>query len=509
MTKRRSREMTCVALSIASILAIPAPSLAADINVGIGGCTLVDAVLAAENDAAQGNCSGGMSNDRILLQPNSTITLTQPDPGNSGLSSDTGLPPITTGITIEGRNSTLTRSAGADPFRFFYVDNGGDLTINDLTITNASTTGSGGVILAEPFSNVSINGSTFSSNRANVGGAIHAPGNVLNEDPSGTISLTNSQVTGNSAQYSGGISIGGGALRTLTVSNSGISGNTAYLGGGISTVRGHIVIGNSTMTNNRATDGSAGSGGAINCYAGSLTLTDSTLSGNYAFDGGGAINCSMSSDIDIESSTISGNSANLGGGINVTKIGNNPDPGTYLKLSNSTVTNNTSFFAGGGIAVYNTSSANLINSTLSDNSAGVYGGGVAANNAEVSLTNSIIANSANNDDVLLTAGATLNSDTASILEEGSFGGSRTGDPGLLPLSDNGGPTKTHALKANSIARNTAVRATCTLRDQRNQLRKDGDLDCDVGAIEFNSNDLDDDGFIIIPLGNGKTAVIPN
>ncbi len=481
-------------------MTIPTPLLAADINVGVNGCTLVDAIRAAEANASRGNCGPGdadaIATDRIQLLSNSTISL------SSAYSSGTALPDITSSILIAGNGSILTRSINADPFRFFHVQDGGNLTINELTITDASSTSSGGVILAEAFSDITINDCILSNNKAFVGGVLHAPGRINSNEPAGTVSLNNSQVTGNSAQYSGGLSVGGGALRSLTVSNSTVSDNSAYLGGGISTVRGYIGISNSKLFNNRVT----GSGGAVNCFAGTLNIVDSTLSANYAEEGGGAINCSSTSDVDITGSTLFSNSANLGGAINATIAAANPTTGTSVSLTNSTVSNNFGMSYGGGIAVAYTSSLGLYNSTLTNNTAGLSGGGVAANDAQVNLSNSIIANSQNNDDVFLLSGATLTSDSVSIIEESSFSGSRSGDPGLLPLALNGGPTRTHALKTSSKARNTGILSACPVRDQRKQLRDDGDNACDVGAIEFNPDDIGDEQLIVIPLPGGKSVI---
>ena len=56
-----------------------------------------------------------------------------------------------------------------------------------------------------------------------------------------------------------------------------------------------------------------------------------------------------------------------------------------------------------------------------------------------------------------------------------------GDPLLLPLANNGGPTMTHAIPHTSPAYNTGVGCFPT-KDQRYVLR---DAKCDVGAFEFN------------------------
>jgi hypothetical protein len=49
-----------------------APATAAQIDVGIGGCTLVDAITAANTDTATGGCSAGNGADTIVLLSGST-----------------------------------------------------------------------------------------------------------------------------------------------------------------------------------------------------------------------------------------------------------------------------------------------------------------------------------------------------------------------------------------------------------------------------------------------------
>jgi hypothetical protein len=68
-----------------------APALAANINVG-GGCTLVDAITAANTDNAIGLCPAGSGADTLVLRPRSTHTLTQVN--NSTPNGPTGLPVI-------------------------------------------------------------------------------------------------------------------------------------------------------------------------------------------------------------------------------------------------------------------------------------------------------------------------------------------------------------------------------------------------------------------------------
>jgi hypothetical protein len=84
-------------------------AFAATLNVG-GGCTLVDAITAANTDNAIGLCPAGSGADRIVLPANSTQTLTAV---NNLVEGPNGLPVVTSTITVAGNGSTIARSAAA------------------------------------------------------------------------------------------------------------------------------------------------------------------------------------------------------------------------------------------------------------------------------------------------------------------------------------------------------------------------------------------------------------
>jgi WD40 repeat protein len=66
--------------------------------------------------------------DTICLAENGTYTFT------AAYGSSTALPQITSDITIEGNNATLTRSGAAPNFRLIQIESTGTLTLNDLTL---------------------------------------------------------------------------------------------------------------------------------------------------------------------------------------------------------------------------------------------------------------------------------------------------------------------------------------------------------------------------------------
>ena len=220
----------------------------------------------------------------------------------------------------------------------------------------------------------------------------------------------------------------------------------------------------------------AGRGGGI-FNRGRVTLTNSTLSGNSAIRGGGIDN--FYGTVTLTNSTVSGNSANIGGG------------GIYnygtVTLTNSTVSGNSAASAGGGI--YNFDTVTLTNSTVSGNSAD-YGGGIYNFYGTVTVTASLVANSSGGNCV-----GTITDDGSNLADDATCGTIPNTLTGLdATLSDNGGPTMTHALLAGSTAIDAA--GACGLStDQRGFIRVDGLCDAgsfEVGALEVQS--IFEDGF---------------
>jgi hypothetical protein len=176
------------------------PGLAATIPVG-GACTLIDAITAANTDTATGGCPAGSGVDTIVLPPDSTHALTAVNNHTYG---PTGLPVITSAITIEGQGSTITRDNEAAEFRLFAVGSTGELRLQETVIT-------GGIAPVHP------------SGVPNDSG-----GGILNVG--GTWIVSNSSILNNTAAFRGGgvLSVGG----TFNLFNSILSGNAAVAGEG-------------------------------------------------------------------------------------------------------------------------------------------------------------------------------------------------------------------------------------------------------------------------------------
>ncbi|RIK44388.1 MAG: hypothetical protein DCC55_02805 [Chloroflexi bacterium] len=238
------------------------------INDGDGLCSLIEALVNANDDAATyADCAPGSEADVITLA-GGVYNLTGRQEGSNGL------PIITSAITIQGNNATIRRGTGN--YRIIEVASTGDLTLNDTTISGGSQVPGGGI-----FNN------------------------------GGVVTLNNSTVSGNGSQFE----FGGGIFSrgTTTLNSSTVSGNTAAAGGGIFSNGGVVTLNNSTVSGNTTT---LGWGGGINAQNGALILTNSTVSGNRAaegYDGGGIYG--RDSIITLTNSTISNNRADWGGGI--------------------------------------------------------------------------------------------------------------------------------------------------------------------------------------------------
>ena len=192
----------------------------------------------------------------------------------ANLNGPTGLPLITSRITIEGNGAAIHRAGNAPAFRLMAVTNSGDLTLQSMILSGGSDDG-----VLNRFGALSIKNSTISGNGGNGVSNIY-----------GTSTIENSTVSNNG---------GGGVFNwgdSLTIANSTISGNTSTFGAGLYNYGGVVTIENSTISGNRAFGGAGiyntSSGfGSSGFRAGSLTITNSTISGNSANSrGGGLVN---------------------------------------------------------------------------------------------------------------------------------------------------------------------------------------------------------------------------
>ena len=111
------------------------PNIAAD-----GQCSLIEAIVNANNDAAtHADCPAGSGADTIVLPANANVTLSNVYGALYSGGPPVGLPPIASRITIEGNGATIAREGTAPAFRLMAVRASGDLTLQSLTLSGGSS----------------------------------------------------------------------------------------------------------------------------------------------------------------------------------------------------------------------------------------------------------------------------------------------------------------------------------------------------------------------------------
>jgi hypothetical protein len=369
------------------------------------------------------------------------------------------------GAIFSRANLTITASTirgNATRFGGGIDQQGGSLTIANSAFSANSALMGGGAIWSS--ADVTITGSTINNNSAGgAGGGIFAQ-NVVD------VAVADSSISGNSAVQGGGIWMYRGSL---TVSDSTIMGNMATglmdkgqgqpgHGGGIYT-RAFTTITRTTLTGNSANGDGGGIYSDIGARGPVLTVTQSTLSSNTAGRDGGGLFAS-SGPISILESTFNNNTAGRNGG-GIAQF-------AMTTLTNTTISGNRAVALGGGI--WSAAGASIAHSTVFGNRADSAGGGAFITQNPLVVSHAIVAfNSAPaGGDLAALIGATVtpkfsligNGATAGLSPappsspdaNGNIiggGGTPTINPQLLPLANNGGPTRTHAPRPGSPAVN--------------------------------------------------------
>lgn len=273
-----------------------------------------------------------------------------------------------------------------------------------------------------------------------------------------------------------------------------------------------------------------GSNGGVKIEGSSASIVNSTISDNYGADYGGGLYLARGTSANVSNSTISGNTANsTGGGIDVFS-------GSTLFLRNSTVSGNAidvdynaAYGGGGGISLEGnaTNYVQILNSTITGNSAQTEGGGVYLRGDYehfLSMINSILAGNRSvidmqGHEIAANYGAATAELFTNLVGTSAYDAASavstfdlidmsnklfTYDMGNLPLgsiidtlSNNGGPTMTHALVSNSPAIEMGNSVTCLATDQTGKSRGSGA--CDLGSIQF----IEETSCFVIPIPNQK------
>jgi hypothetical protein len=236
------------------------------------GCTLVDAIAAANAGVPQGQCPAGSGGAIVTLPEDGLISLTSAVEGQSAT------PVVRTPIAIRGYGATVERDAslgcaGVDPFRLFEVADGGFLSIHDLHLRHGCVpTQAGGALLATGGA-VRLAEVRISDGRAVDGGGVALAG--------ASLVAVDSTFERNVASGRGGGLAALDGLSRLTLDRTTLAHNSASTGGGVSLASGAALdLFHGTLSVNVATMN--GGGLAIEGAAGDVALLHSTIAGNSA-----------------------------------------------------------------------------------------------------------------------------------------------------------------------------------------------------------------------------------
>ncbi len=181
-----------VALTAVVTLLIARPAPAATITVAAGSvdatadgqCSLVEAIRNANADSTAGSvdCAAGSGADTIQLASAGTYEVTTFTNTFFGF---TGLPVITSEITVEGAGSTIARGAAAPPLRLLNVDTTGKLTLRNTVLSSGLALGGDG------------GNDSGTDDGGGGGGGAGLGGAVYNR---GVLALTRTTLSGNTAR---------------------------------------------------------------------------------------------------------------------------------------------------------------------------------------------------------------------------------------------------------------------------------------------------------------------
>lgn len=286
----------------------------------------------------------------------------------------------------------------------------------------------------------------------------------------GAVTLVHSKITGNLASAVQQVAYGGGVVSAGFNPLLGTLDETVIVD---STVSGNVALGREYIPYGTSQPIDISYGGGVHS-GGRLTITRSTLADNEAGSGGGAYltmngACDQGISATFVNSTITGNTAsNGGGGIGIRYC--------VLRLSSSTVAFNHATHGAGGIVprvfpTYGENAYNPIftNSIIANNTSTLASADVDVEDYATSIGPIELTGSNN---LILASSITLPAGTLVV------------DPMLASLSDNGGPTHTHALLPGSPAIDAGTNALAIPFDQRGEgfPRVVGTL-TDIGAFE--------------------------
>jgi hypothetical protein len=426
-----------------------------------------------------------------------------------------GLPTIKGSLVIRGNGATISRLTSAGKFRIFYTATNAKITIENLTIQNGSSDTEGAGIYQGYDGQITLNSVKFFNNTARGmhGGAVFFKSkNIAKVDK---CEFKNNQAR----DYGGAVSC---LLSDLTMTNCIFENNKTTAtatstkhypegqGGGLQIDggrgdNGKLVIRNCKFTNNRARVGGGGIGIFLynnnslvvdQCELNQNQITetkDSALGGGISYGSGsrsnkadGYLTNKNTAKAVFSNCTWYANvSSRQSGGIFVGRASTNA-----VQINNCTFANNESKNGVGGAIENMNGNLEIKNCTFANNISTGTGAAIRNNSssAKVSISNTIFSNNkgANNinhyggpSGTFVDKGNNLHFHATNTGTGGLPSNIKRADPLLENLANNGGSTKTMALKAGSPAIDAGN--NCTTTDQRGQARVGK---CDIGAFEL-------------------------
>lgn len=254
---------------------------------GGGGAGLAEAIT-------QANATPGA--DTIDLVPGCAYVLT------AAASPDTGLPVVTGQLAIQGHGATIRRSGSAPRFRILEVAAGGELSLDEVTVSDGVVSLSGPSALGGGILNsgvLTVTDSTIRDNEVRGSGSSAAGGGIANN---GTVTLRDTVLRDNRASAAGtsfSVAVGGAVLNrtgaTMIIEGSRIAGNRAVsrsengpsfiaAAGGIAST-GTLSVRDTRIVGNRVVavgPGGQANGGGMSVADGTVSVNGGELQGNTA-----------------------------------------------------------------------------------------------------------------------------------------------------------------------------------------------------------------------------------
>ncbi len=398
------------------------------------------------------------------------------DDANDCLSPATACATIGMAVTKASDGDSIEIAAGT--YAEYGLEISKDLSISGAGADTTVVDGGGNGRVLETDADISISGLRIQNGQTSDSGDLFATSGAGIKN-SGNLTLTEVVVSDNNAGHSGG-----GIFNTgnLYLTGTQILSNTATnMGGGINNYAyGNITITRSTLAYNAA-QGSGGGALYILGFSGvRIAIRESTLSDNTTGYYGGGIYSTSNITVTLEAVTLTGNEAAAGAAFTAQSAG-------AITMTNVTVSGNNALDNFGGIyilgadvhlAIQNSTIAYNTRSTATGNG---YNGLSVGSNAVVTLKNTILAHNQGKN-CKSGSGGTLTSLGYNLSSDYSCpfdqsGDAKGTDPLLMPLGDYGGFVATRALTPGSPAVDAGDSAACPANDARGIVRPyDGDGD---------------------------------